>query len=54
MHLPMHANESIAKKTGVLARTNNSRRQVGGIEFTKGKNLDFGMYFCFLQRFFLV
>ncbi len=51
MYLPIHANESITKKAGVLGRTDNSRRLLERLELTVEEQLDLGMDLGVLQGF---
>ena len=51
VYFPVNANESITKKTGVLGRTENSRRQLEILELTVEEQLDLGVDFGVLQGF---
>jgi hypothetical protein len=48
MHFSVHENESIAKKAGVFARADNSRRQLGSLEFAIEENLNLGVDLAFV------
>jgi hypothetical protein len=51
VYLPIHANESITKKAGVLGRTENSRRQFESLELTVEEQLDLSVDLGVLQGF---
>jgi hypothetical protein len=51
VYFPVNANESITKKTGVLGRTENSRRQIESLELTVEEQLDLGVDLGVLQGF---